>query len=172
MPAEESKFRLNKRFLAVGASLLIVVVIVGGVIWYQNYAPNTAKSIKEIGLTNQYLQKNDQTQALAHAKKALTFNPNDVDTIVLVASLETKSNPSDSKKLYARALKVYKQKNNPDAAGKSPIVYWGAAGLAEKAGLSADAKRYYQKVIDTANIKDGYQRAIAGQAHLALVRIK
>lgn len=127
---------------------------------------------QEMALVNQYVREKNTALALKHAQKALAHEPDNQETLLAVASLTSQGNPAEAKKLYAQAFEMFKKHDNPEESGKTSITYWAAAGLAEQAGLVAEAKRYYQKVIDAANLSDGYQQSLVKQSQEALKRLQ
>lgn len=137
----------------------------------QEHIAQVSQFQQEQTATNESLLKNDKSQALEHARKALAITPNDFEAIITVAELTAENNPDEAKQLYAQALEISKQQDNPDLDGKSAITYWGAAGLAEKAGLTDQAKKYYQKVIATAKETNSYEQSLAAQSQEALKRL-
>ena len=139
---------------------------------YTQQTGTTKQFQQEQTATNESLINNDKQQAIEHARKALDLAPNDFEAVVTLASLTSESNPTESKQLYARALEIAKQQDNPDVDGKSAITYWGAAGLAEQAGLTDQAKKYYQKVIDAADTANEYQQSLVAQSKEALKRLQ
>ena len=166
--------KTKKQIMLVGLILVLFVVTVGVavVLWNKNRPDTASKIAKEQALTNKYVRENNTTEALKHAKQALASAPDDLDAILVVASLSEKTNPKEAKQYYAQALEVFKKIDNPDIDGKKAGTYWGAAGMADKAGLTDQAKKYYQKVIDTANLSDGSEWVLAKQSKEALQRLK
>lgn len=154
--------------------LLIVVaagsLVAGGIAALDLLQPN--RHDNEITAVNNYLLVNDTSQALAHAKKALAYEPDNLDTILTVAQLTEKDNPEEAKQLYRRALEVFKKQDNPDVGGKKAVTYWAAAGLAEQAGYTDQAKKYYQKTIDVADSMNGYDQDLVRQSQQALERLQ
>lgn len=155
-------------FLGIAAALVGVVFLIKR---HQTQV-SVAKANDESTLVNKAIQANDTKQALAHAKQAMAYDPNNVDTILVVASLTEKDNPKEAKKLYGRALEAFKKQDNPDVSGKNSTTYWVAAGLAEKAGLTDQAKKYYQKVIDIADLRDVSEQDLVAQSERAIKRLK
>jgi len=153
--------------------LLIVIVVVAGSVYgvVKVVVKSNPKPAKELTMANDYFRKNDRSQALAHARAALAAAPNDPDAILAVASLVEQDNPSEAQQLYAHALKVFKEQDNPDEDGKKAVTYWAAAQLAEKAGQIVQAKQYYQKVIDAASPSNSYDQSLLKQAQAALKRL-
>jgi tetratricopeptide (TPR) repeat protein len=167
----------SKISLLIGGASLFVVVLTIAAFLSRNYQLATAKKTadkvnQETAATSKALLDHDQAQALAHAKAALALAPDDPDTILTVAHLVEKDDPSYSNQLYNHALEVFKKMNDPDVDGKKALTYWTAAGLAEKAGHKDQAKRYYQKVINAANQKESYDSYLAAQSLEALKRLQ
>lgn len=167
-----------KRFSYVKFGIIILVLAVlagGGYAGYKAYKqytlPASVKASNETTKLNEALQKNDRAQALADAKKALSYTPNDVNAILAVAYLTKAENPGEAKQYFAQAFNEFKKQNNPDVSGKSAETYWAAAGLAEQAGETDQAKQYYQKVIEAANPSDSYEQSLATQSQAALKRL-
>lgn len=163
------------RSLVICAGVLLVGAALVGIAFLikrHQTQVSVAKANGELSLVNKAVQENDTKQALAHAKQALASDPNNVDNYVLVATLTEKDNPKEAQKVYARGLEVFKKQDNPDVDGKHAVTYWAAAGLAEKAGLTDQAKKYYQKVIDSADLADSYEQDIVAQSERALKRLK
>lgn len=161
----------SKKLLVIVSLVVIAgLLIIGGPVGYSSY--KTRRHNNELTKLNDSVLEGNTSQALAHAKKALSLEPENVDTILVVANLTQGENPSEAKQLYSRALEAFKKHDNPDVDGKNTVTYWAAAGLAEQAGLNDQAKRYYQKVIDTADLKDSYDDYLAKQSHEALKRLQ
>jgi tetratricopeptide (TPR) repeat protein len=160
--------------------VIAIVLIVGGVILgASQHSHNQSKGAKltsETDFMNDALQKKDYTLALDHAKKALAKDPHTVDTILAVANIDKKLNPNEAKQYYKQALNEFKKQDNPDINGKPATTYWAAAGLAEQAGETNQAKQYYQEVIKAAQPTDaynqGYDQSIAAQSAAALKRLQ
>lgn len=168
-----------KFVLVLGLSLLIISAIIAGVLIYNHaskskpvQANKAAPINQETVLSNQAFLKGNKAQALDHAKKALAKDPNNVDNILLVANLTQAANPSAAKQYYVQALDTFKQQNNPDVPGKSAVTYWAAANLAQQAGETSQAKKYYQEVIQTASPSDSYQQSLVKQSQAALAGLQ
>jgi Tfp pilus assembly protein PilF len=178
--ATKGKIKNHPKFvLVLGLSLLIICAIVAGALIY-NHVSKTSKAAQtskvapinqETVLSNQAFIKGNKAQALEHAKEALTKDPNNVDNVLLVANLTKAENPSAAKQYYVQAFDTFKQQNNPDAPGKSAVTYWAAAGLAQQAGETSQAKKYYQEVIQTAS-PDSYQQSLAKQSQAELAGLQ
>lgn len=162
--------KLSKPIKILLFIVIVGIMLAGGIAGYSTY--KYRRHISEIESVNKSMQNNDTTQALVHARKALAQNPNDFQTIQLVASLSEKSNPREAHKLYAQALDIYKKHDNPDIDGKPANTYWGAADFAEKAGLNDQAKKYYQKVLKAVDPHDYNQQILYMQAEAALKRLQ
>lgn len=150
--------------------IIFALLVSSSVVAFLLFKPGQKEN--DLTLANKYVRENNTPKALAHAKKALELEPNNVDAILAVANLTLKDNPEESKQYFARALEIYKEENNPDADGGTAINYWAAAGLADQAGQYDLAKKYYQKVIDTADAKDAYHQDLVRQSKLALERLR
>lgn len=171
-PASNKRHKKQMMLAGLILVLLVVAVAAAAVVWNKSRPDTATKIEEEQALTNKYVRENNTTEALKHAKQALASAPDDLDAILVVASLSEKTNPKEAKQYYAQALEVFKKIDNPDIDGKKAGTYWGAAGMADKAGLTDQAKKYYQKVIDTANLSDGSGWVLAEQSKEALQRLK
>lgn len=156
--------------LSAGAYGVFIVVDKVRVKLDHNYA--ISKAAKELTVANRYAKDKNKAQALAHARAALALAPNDPDTVLEVAALTQQDNPTEAKQVYAQALALLKTQDNPDVSGKKAITYWAAAQLAERAGLIDQARQYYQKVIDTANQSNSYEKSLLQQSQAALKRLQ
>lgn len=162
----------NHPKIVVGC-LLIIVVVAGALIYVSHRSSSSSDlAAQQTELSNQALMSGDKASALKYAKQALAQDPNNVDNIVLVANLTATNSPTEAKQYYVQALDAFKQKANPDSSGKTTITYWAAAGLAKQAGETAQAKQYYNKVIQTANKSDAYENSIAQKSQAELARLK
>lgn len=168
----------RKWWLLIG--LIAIAVVSAGVVYFFNNRQDQAsvdeetiaKINDELANTNKYLQEENTAKALEHARKALAYSPNDVDLILTTADIAKKDNAEDTKELYKRALDEFKKQDNPDEGGKKPATYWAAGALAEDAGLTEEAKKYYQKVIDVAKPFDSDEQNLLKKAQAALERLK
>lgn len=156
--------------------LVIAALALGGFFGYKAYKnatlPASVKSANEVKLEEQALNNHNRTQALIDAKKALSYEPNNLDLITSVAYLEEPNNPTAAKQYFNEALIQFKKQNNPDVKGKTPETYWAAAQLAYQAGQITEAKQYYQDVIQAANPHNAYQVSLADQSQAALKRLQ
>lgn len=154
--------------------LIAVILIAVGLIYYLGFYSSTpvmspsAKASSETDMMDKALLKKDKTQALADAKRALSYEPHNIDAILAVASLSRAEDPSQAKQYYIRAFDEFKRQNNPDVNGRSAETYWAAAGLARQAGEISQAKQYYQKVVEAAKPSDSYEQSLAQQSQVAL----
>lgn len=151
----------------------LLVLILGGsiaAVYLKN--KNTVPPGGELTALNQALIDNDEDRALEYARKALAHLPDDMDTILAAANVIKKYEPEEAKQLYALALDIFKQENQPDQVGKSAVTYWAAATLAEDAGLKDEAKTYYVNTIASANQEDHYQQYLVNSAQTALARLE
>lgn len=171
--AKTAKPKTKKRLIIL---LIIVLLLTGAgaayVFFTKSYQSKATKINQELALVAEYQQKNDIPRALEHAKKLVSYEPDNFEYITLVASLIELQNPNEAKPYYAKLLDDIKKVDNPDEDGKLISTYWAAAGLAEKAGQTESAKRYYQKVIDVADTQDGYEQSLVTQSQEALKRLK
>lgn len=163
----KSKVKNHRSKFVVGC--LLIVVIVAGVLIYTT---NNHSATQETELSNAAFIKGNKALALKHAKKALAKDPNNIDNILLVANLTKAEDPGAAKSYYAQAFEKFKQQNNPDAPGKSAVIYWAAAGLAQQAGETSQAIKYYKMVIQAADPSDSYQQSLAKQARVQLSRLQ
>jgi tetratricopeptide (TPR) repeat protein len=161
----------GQRFMLPGTILVICILITGLALIYFNKTNTATKTATEAAMANENFKNHNNSQALEHAKKALALAPDDPDAILLAANLSLPDHPAEAKALFAHALDIFKQQDNPDVDGKKAVTYWAAAGLAEKAGQTEQAKKYYQKVIDSANPKDPYEQSLLKQAQAARMRL-
>ena len=166
-------FKKTGKFLVAFLVFLIIAAGLGLIYKYQNAKNRTANVAKELTSVNKALiETNDSAKALEHARKALSEDPNNVDTILTVANLTANTNPAESKQLYVRALDTFKKQDNPDVDGKSAATYWAAAQLAYQADRIEEAKKYYQKVIDVADKTDAYDQDLIKQSQEALKKLQ
>jgi tetratricopeptide (TPR) repeat protein len=161
---------VRKKMLTI--AVLTAALICAGIAYLLLWIPTDAKINNELNTASSYVRDNDTAKALEAAKRALALDPDNVDSLMVVANLTQKDNPEEAKQYFARALEIYKKENDPDSNGKTAINYWGAAVLAEPAGLIDDAKEYYQKVIDAADPEDSYHQSLVKQSKTALKRLK
>lgn len=171
MGSESATPKLIRRFpfRKVLLAVLVLAVVGGGYAVYERYfVPTSVKITQETALLNKAATQRDTAQALEHAKKILSYEPNNINAITTVAYLEQSSNPRQAKQYFAQALAEYKKQNNPDVSGKTAETYWAAAGLAMQAGQTAQAKHYYQQVITAAKPSDKYEQSLAAQSQAAL----
>lgn len=173
--AKKRRFRfLTKKRLVL---LLIIVIVAVGAGWFFVLRDSKSEYVitetdLEIEKVNLALVAGDNKSALEYAKKALELSPDDLYTLELTASLTKESDPQEAKRLYARALEVFKKNDNPDEEGKKAITYMAAAGLAENAGLTDQAKLYYQKVIASSDPYDELNRVIITDAEERLKNLQ
>ncbi len=158
-------------FLLVVTGLLIAAWV-SGYFLYKARKSSIQNKNNDLALVDKSLQNNDSARALVYARQALAKSPSDINAIMTVADLTQKSNPEESKRLYAKALAEFKKTDNPDVDLKTAITYWAAAGMAERAGLTDQAKGYYQKVINSADLGDSYDKSLAQQSEAALKRLQ
>ncbi len=161
----KSKVKNHPKFVA---GCLLIVIIAAGALIYAHNRGSAASATQETEQSNKAFVKGNKALALEHAKKALAKDPNNIDNILLVANLSKTQDPAATKKYYAQALAKFKQQNNPDAPGKSAVVYWAAAEMARQAGETTQAKQYYKQVIQTANPSDSYQKSLSDQSQAEL----
>lgn len=155
-----------KAYLVLGLALLLIVA--GGLF----YGFHRKSAAQLAGLSNQALIQGDEALALKNAKQALAKEPNNVDYIELVANLTKAQNPAAAQQYYVRAYETFKQQNNPDKPGQSVVIYWTAGEFAQAAGQTAQAKKYYQQVVQSADPSDGYEQSLKAQAQAAIGEIK
>ncbi len=173
----ESKKIKNLPIIILAAVLVLALLAGGGLfgylkVFHKSAGTNTATKINnELTMTNKYLREDDMSQALVYARKALALDPDNTDAIFAVASLVSTDNPEEAKQLYAHAFEIFKKQDNPDVSGKTAVTYWAAAGLAERAGYTDQAKQYYQKVIDTADPSNSYHQNLVKKSEAALKRL-
>lgn len=179
--ADNNSFSGTKRarkLLKVGLLIAAVVAFVaGGTFGFYKYNEQKthrkeSELYSELDEANKFVIENNIPQALIYAKKALDKDPNNVDSILTVANLTLKENPDDAKQYFLRVLEIYKKENNIDAGGKTAISYWATATLAEDAGETEQAKKYYKSVIDAADPADMYHQSLVRQSKAALERLK
>lgn len=163
---------LPKSVQVLGLFLIIIcVVAIGGLIYNHSHSLRVSKTTQarqEIDLANETFQRGDKIQALEHAKKALTNNPNSVSNILLVANLTQPKDASLATQYYIQALNKFKQQNNLESASVTAVQYWIAAHLAQRAGEINQAKQYYQEVIKMASSSNSYEQSLARQSQVEL----
>ena len=149
------------------AVLLCVALVIGIIVILLNQAP-TKTATQENSLANDAFIKGDKALALKHAKKALEKDPNNMNTMLLVAKLSKEKNPDEAKQYYAQALDVIIKYDKPDEPGKPASIYWAAADLAQRAGQIELAKKYYAKVAPAADPQNDYEQSIAAESKVRL----
>lgn len=163
--------RVNKKPLFVLGGILLVVVV-GGLIFVTGNREPDVTATQDMKLANDAYIEGNKDLALEHAKQALEKDPNNNETILLVAKLTNAKDPQAAKQYYLQAFNLYAKQFNPDAPGKTATVYWAAADLARRAGKTEQAKEYYAKVAPAANENDGYEQNIAKQSKDWLARLQ
>jgi tetratricopeptide (TPR) repeat protein len=156
--------------------VLIVAVVVGSKAGYKAYKqyklPTSTKAANATNDMNQAIKAGNKTQALADAKLALSYDPNNIDSMLAVAYLAKSQDPSQAPQYFNQAFNAFKAQNNPDSKDANAITCWAAAGLAEEAGQTTQAVQYYKDVIQRANLSDAYQKSLVQQSQAALKRLQ
>lgn len=159
----------NKKLLFFALSVALLLGVAAAVIGPGTRKPAVDEKLK---LANESILQNDTSGALVYAREALEASPDDMDALLLVASLSEKTDPVEAKRLYGRALDEFKKQDNPDVDGKGILTYWAAAGLAEDAGYKDQAIKYYQKVLDMADPGSSSQNDLMLQSRQAIKRLQ
>lgn len=164
----KSKIKNHPRVALV---VFLLVVMAGGLIFVTIREPVTTAT-QDATSANDAFIKGDKPLALKNAKKALAKDPNNMNTMLLVAKLTKENNPDESKRYYAQALDVIIKYDKPDEPGKPASVYWAAGDLAERAGKTEQAKVYYSKVAAAANPQNGYEQSLIPLSKERLERLQ
>lgn len=175
--AARSSKKPTRKMIIVALLIVVVLVATGVAAWVfynkHNQSPAlagiTTKSQQAGASMNQAIGDGNMSQALTSAKEALSYNPDNIDEITAVANLEsTAGNKKQAQYYYLKAFNEFKKQQDPDGTDATTLSYWAAATMAQQAGQTAQAKHYYQEVVNTANSKDSYEQSLVAQSKTAL----
>lgn len=169
--AAKNKINTHSKLVALGLSLLIIGLIVGGVL-VTSSSHNTESTIAQAdtgaNLANKAYLNGDKAQAIKYSKQVLADDPSNISNTMWLASMVQAQDPSAAKHYYAQALTQFEKVSGLDASGKPPATYWAAAKLALQAGEISQARHYYQEVITAANAPGSSQASFAPRAQAML----
>lgn len=174
-----SKPGIGKRIWSTRGVLVLALVAVCLAIVFvffrKSVQPGEQKSSsvsEQFALMNEQLEGGDKGRALEHAREALALSPDDIDVILTVVYAAEEAGADDVEGLYAQALKIFRQQNDPDSDGKEPATYLAAGSLAEGAGLKEQAVQYFQKALDTSDFSNLNDQEVITKSQEALGRLR
>lgn len=173
------KVRLPSRKVLLVLAFIIALSLGGFLIWNNRNQQTDSSEVdasvsisEELATMNEYSQAGNDSRAAEHARQALAHAPDDIDTMLAVAEVIEKDNPEEAGQLYAKALEIFRQQDDPDAEGKSPVTYWSAGVLAEGARLTDQAIVYFNKALEVADPSNTDHVNIIAKSQEALGRLQ
>lgn len=186
---EAVKTRISKHTKLVLIALVVIAIATIAIIWATTdiFEKNTdsdlvgsagqekgpfERATDEIVLAYNYVQEGDLASAAESARKAAEYAPDEMDILIGAASVLRDEDPDAAKEIFALALELIKEQDSPDEEGKNISTYWAAGNLAEQAGETDQAIKYYRAALDAADPLNVDEQFIVDRSEAGLERLQ
>ena len=181
-PMPKSKKQTKLVVLVIVAVVIAVAGVAGFMIFSSDDIANTDQvevkadptqlASQAIAEANAYILEGDISSAVEQARKALEYTPDDLHVITAAADVIVQEDPDEAKPLYVKILEQFREESNPDENGQPLTVYWAGAKLAEQAGETELAIKYYTTVLDVADVSNEEEKGVMDRSRLRLEELR